>query len=97
MRIELDQCENQAIDPDEKNGHFQNDTLIYTSTTVSSSIARLKSTRKKDLNFSDEKRFDYNSLITVILFVIMNTINYMDRFALAGKFINCFTYEKKWN
>ena len=79
MSNTLDQCQVHEIEFKSKNDILPRD--IYLPTTATSCQ---KSQPKKLLN--DDKRSDSNSLIIVILFVIMNIINYIDRFTLAGKY-----------
>ena len=82
MSTQLDQCKNQDSVSKEKRN--QSDTLVYTSTT----IVRPKTQVKNVSNDSSKTRSDQNTLIIVILLVVMNIINYMDRLTLAGKFTN---------
>ncbi len=64
-----------------KERRLQNDTLVYTTTTIVRSKTQVKS-----VSDDSTKRSDQNTLIIVILLVVTNIINYMDRLTLAGKF-----------
>jgi hypothetical protein len=82
MSHTLDQCQVQKIEFKTKNDILHSN--IYLSTTTTNTSCH-KCQTKKLLN--GEKGSNSNSSIIVILFVIMNIINYMDRFTLAGKYL----------
>ena len=82
MSLTVEQCQVQEIEFKTKNEILHSN--IYLSTNTATSCQK----RQPKKLFNDDKRSNSNSLIIVILFVVMNIINYMDRFMLAGKYLS---------
>jgi len=74
--------QSQEIEFKTKNEILQINANLSTTATTTTPCQKRQPTKLPN----NEKRSKFNSLIIVILFVIMNIINYMDRLSLAGKY-----------